>query len=401
MNTKECVAMILAGGRGERLETLTHYYSKPVIHFGGRNRIIDFTLNNCKISGIDTIGVLSQYFTADLNTYINTIYRDGMARSGIRVLSSKTDEGLYKGTADAVYKNLAFIEQFSPKYVLVLGSDHIYRMDYKEMITFHRENDADITIASTTVPSKEAPRFGILSIGEGGRVLGFEEKPRRPKSNLASMGIYIFKWNVLKKILLEDNRHTQSTHDFGKDILPGILPYCRFYTYQFNGYWRDVGTLDNLWEANMDMLDNPSILNQMDSEWDIYEHNANLLSDKALTKQSFLCGGCWIYGQVDHSVLGYAVTVSPGAEIINSVIMPNVYIGSNVKIRNAIVGTYAAILDDTVIGSDQGSDSFVDHQMCTSNVSFVAPWVHIPERMIFLKNSHITSKKLINYHPLA
>lgn len=400
MDKKECVAMILAGGRGERLGTLTQHYSKPAIHFGGKYRIIDFTLNNCRNSGIDTVGVLSQRFTSDLNLYVQEVYRNGMKRGGVHVLQSEGMEGLYKGTADAVYRNLAFIERFSPEYVLVLASDHVYRMDYRKMIAFHRESGADVTVASTAVLPEEAPRFGILNAGEDGRVLEFEEKPRRPKSNLASMGIYVFKWNVLKEYLLEDNKRAQSKHDFGKDILPEMLSRCRLYSYQFDGYWRDVGTVDKLWEANMDMLDNPSLLRQMESEWDIYEQNADFLSARALIEQSILCGGCSIYGRVKHSVLGNSVTVGQGAEVINSVIMPNAYIGDHVKIRNAIVGTYASISNDTVIGPEHGLDSFVDRQVCAGEVSLIAPWIHVPEGMILPKNSHVTEEKLSSCHPL-
>lgn len=402
MDTREYVAMILAGGRGERLGTLTHYYSKPAVYFGGKYRIIDFTINNCRNSGIDTVGILSQYFNVDLNEYVKKVYCNQAEHGGFHVLPSGF-ENLYKGTADSVYKNFAFIEQYSPEYVLVLASDHIYRMDYKKLIAFHQKKGADVTIASTAVPWAEASGLGIINAGAEGCVLGFEEKPLHPKSNLASMGIYVFNWSTLKKYLPEDSKCSYSKHDFGGDILPKmLLSGCRLYTYQFNDYWRDVGTVNKLWESNMEQLDNPALLHLMDSEWDICKpykkESSNYLSDKALVSQSILSGDCSISGCVKHSILSNSVTVGQGAEIINSVIMPNVYIGRNARVCNTIVGPHASVADETEIGADYGSDFFVDRQVCAGGVSLISPWAHVQEGMAFQKSSHISEEKLINYY---
>lgn len=397
MNTKKCIAMVLAGGRGMRLGALTHFYSKPAIYFGGNHRIIDYTLCNCHNAGIDTIGILSQYFTTDLQIYIDTV------QDSIQMLPSKNSQNPYMGTADAVYKNIAFLDKVNPANVLILSGDHIYKMDYREMLTFHEEMGADVTVASTTVPINEASQFGILNAEKNGHVSGFEEKPLKPKSDLASMGIYIFKWNILRKYLLADSKNRQSHHDFGKDIIPQMLFYGEsVYTYQFNGYWRDVGTLYSLWKANMDQITNPSTPLFPDTERDMAEsslqENPNMISSNAVVRQSIVSGGCSIFGKVEHSVLSHSVTIGHNTEIVNSVIMPNTYIGDNVKIHNAIVGTRAAIMGNTVIGAEHGVDYFVDRQMCSKDVSLVAPWLHITGDIQFQKNSHIYADRLEQYN---
>lgn len=399
MAVKECIAMILAGGRGERLGALTHYYSKPAVYFGGNNRIIDFTLRNCESSGIDTIGILSQCFRDDLYGHINSVYGDKPELKGVHVLPSSPDN-LYKGTADAIYKNLKFIDRFAPKYVMVLASDHIYKMDYTKLISFHKEKCAAVTVASTHVSMEEASKFGILSTRESGRVVGFEEKPRRPKGNLASMGIYVFNWSSLKKHLLRDSKRDESNHDFGKDILPGILCSSEsVYTYCFNSYWRDVGTVDSLWEANMDQITNPSYLELEENHWGSNAHRGdNIISSRAVVRQSIVSGYCSIFGKVEHSILSSSVTVGCGAEVVNSVVMPSAYIGNNVKIYNAVIGTRAIIMDNTVIGSDYGTDYFVDYKICARGISLVAPWLLVNENMVIRKNSQIYKDKMEKYN---
>jgi len=378
MYTKGCIAMILAGGHGKRLGSLTHYYSKPAIYFGGNNnRIIDFTLNNCSNSGIETIGVLSQLFSSDLNTYINNIYEWNPEANGVYTLTPASDKSPYSGTADAVYKNIEFVDRFNPDNVLILSGDHIYKMDYKKIINFHQKKGAALTVAATPVPKEEASRFGILNADDTSSVYGFEEKPFCPKSNLASMGIYVFKWSTLKKYLLIDSGDTKSRHDFGKNILPRMLYNCEsVYTYMFNQYWKDVGTVDSLWEANMDQI--------------VYR----TISDRNAAGQSIIADGCSIFGKVEHSVLGCSVTIGKGSEIVNSVIMPNVYIGSNVKIYNTIVGANAIIMDDTEIGTDKGTDFFIDRKICSNGISLVSPWLYIGEGIKFRGNSHIYKELL-------
>lgn len=404
METKKCIAMILAGGRGERLGALTHYYSKPAIYFGSKYRIIDFTLNNCKNSKIDTIGILSQYFTTDLNEYINSAYGGKPGSRGVHLLSSKNQNDAYKGTADAVYRNFAFIERHSPEYVLILASDHVYSMDYSKLIEFHEEKSADVTVASTPVPIEEASRFGIINANEDGYVLEFEEKPLRPKSSLASMGIYVFNWNTLKKYLCEDNMKEQSKHDFGKNILPEMLPCCRLYTYQFDGYWRDVGTVEKLWESNMDHISDSSLRfpgGEYDLSQTARQRTVSFFSDKASVIKSVLSGGCSIYGYIEHSVLSDSVTVGKGSEITNSIIMPNVYIGNNVKIHNSIIGNHAVIRNGAAIGKNHGTDFFVDRKVCAGNVSLVSPWVEINENTEIQKNSHVIKENLNDYYSSA
>lgn len=389
MNTKGCVAMILAGGKGTRLGSLTHCYSKPAVYFGGNQRIIDFTMNNCKRSGIKTIGILSQCSPTDLYDYISSSYNNKPQNGGVYMLPPKNNESSYNGTADAVYKNIDFIDRFKPEYVLILAGDHIYSMDYKKILAFHKKTDADVTVASTPVSIVEASRFGILSADENGRIYDFEEKPVNPKSNLASMGIYVFKWSVLKKYLLADNRSKYSLHDFGRNILPKMLYAGELmYTYKFDGYWRDVGTVESLWEANMDLLDNTNGF-QLPNE--ILEENIymNGILDETVINQSIIPHNCTILGEVEHSVLGASVTVGKDSEIIDSVIMPGVDIGDNVKIHNAVIGMGVKIMNNVAIGEDTGSDLFIDNRLCSEGISLIAPWIYISKGMRFQKNSHI------------
>lgn len=389
MSAKKCVAMVLAGGRGTRLGALTQFYSKPAIHFGGNHRIIDFTLNNCYRAGIDTIGVLSQYFTTDLHAYISDI-NNKPETCKVHMLPSENAENQYAGTADAVFKNVAFIERRAPDNVLILSGDHVYNMDYREMLAFHEASGADVTVASTHVPIAEASRFGIISSSENGRVSGFEEKPTRPKSSIASMGVYVFKWSALKRHLLI--RSNRDQNDFGKDIIPKMLSSGgQVYTYRFDGYWRDIGTVDALWQANMDMIDRTAL--RLTDECTANDNYSSFLKGADIS-QSVISENCTIAGKATHSVLSKSVIVEQGAEIVNSVIMPNVYIGKNVKISNAIIGTRAIIRDDVEIGSNNGLVFCIDHQVCSHGISLVAPWLQVAEGLKFRANSHIDKGRL-------
>lgn len=396
MNTNSCVAMILAGGRGERLGVLTRYDPKPTVHFGGNHRIIDFTLNNCKQSRINTVGILSQHLSSNLQDYIYGVYDSTPEHSDVYVLPPQDSRHPYKGTADAIYKNIAFIEQFGAESVLVLSGDHIYDMDYTEMMAIHRETGADVTVASTPVSMRDASRFGIISAGKDGRVYGFEEKPFRPKSRLASMGIYLFKWSTLKRYLMADSAAILTRHDFGRDILPKILSAGEsMYTYLFDGYWRDVGTVSSLWEANMDLVDDLSVCRLQDLS---YTSNIpNFISPRADVDKSIVSSGCSIFGRVQRSVLSDSVKVGKGAEIVNSVVMPGAYIGNHAKIHNAVIGSNAAIMDNAVIGTDRGTDFFIDQSVCSNGVSLVAPWLYIREEMNFKSGSHIYKEQILKY----
>jgi glucose-1-phosphate adenylyltransferase len=371
MNRKECVVMLLAGGEGRRLKSLTKKMAKPAVHFGGKYRIIDFPLSNCTNSGMETVGVLTQYEPLVLNNYIGSGSPWDLDRQngGVSVLppfSEQNGASWYLGTAHAIYMNFAFIEQYQPDHVLILSGDHIYKMDYSLMLQFHKEKDADVTIAAIEVPWKDASRFGIMETDAQHRILAFREKPAEPASNLASMGIYIFKWPMLKKYLTEDDRNPESTHDFGKDIIPLMLrENCRMFAYPFKGYWRDVGTVESLWEANMDLLSDHPELNLNDPSWRIYSRNpyqpAHYISPSAIVKSSIINEGCIVHGDVRRSVLFYDVQVGEGSVIRDSVIMPHVRIGRNVRITKAIIGEGAVIEDDVQIGTgEDGEITLID-----------------------------------------
>ncbi|CAG7648693.1 glucose-1-phosphate adenylyltransferase [Paenibacillus allorhizosphaerae] len=366
MRKKECVAMLLAGGEGRRLGLLTNKLAKPAVHFGGKYRIIDFTLSNCTNSGIDTVGVLTQYQPLVLNTYIGIGAPWDLDRKhgGVTVLPPFMEQSggdWYKGTANAIYRNISFIEQYDPEYVLIISGDHIYKMNYDLMLDFHKKKGADVTIAVIPVKWEEASRFGIMSVDEEERITEFEEKPKEPKSNLASMGIYIFDWKALKQCLIEDEANLESSKDFGKDLIPGMLRDQRnMYAYPFAGYWKDVGTIQSLWEANMDLLEEKPEFNLNDSEWRIYSVNpcqpGQYIASTAQIRRSLVNEGCCVFGEVDHSVLFYGVTVGEGSLIKDSVIMPNVTIGSNVIIHKAIIGEGTVVEDGSVIGDpDSGA----------------------------------------------
>lgn len=364
MTKKQCIAMLLAGGRGTRLKELTKYIAKPAVHFGGKYRIIDFTLSNCSNSGIDTVGVLTQYQPHTLQNYIGDGKHWDLNRKngGVTILppyQCESGERWYDGTAHAIYQNIRYIESYNPEYVLVISGDHIYKMDYSKMLEQHIETKADATISVINVPWNEANRFGIMNIDpETNEIMDFEEKPEQPKSNLASMGIYIFKWKLLKTYLENEEKNPLSSKDFGKDIIPAMLDdHCGVYAYQFQGYWKDVGTIQSLWEANMDLLSfksNPVLQNE---SWPIYTHETSqpplYLDGKASTRQSLIGEGCKVFGHVENSVLFYGVTVGKGAIIKDSVILPNTVIGENAIINRAIVGSETVIQANAIVGEDQ------------------------------------------------
>lgn len=369
MRKKECVAMLLAGGEGRRLGVLTSKLAKPAVHFGGKYRIIDFTLSNCTNSGIDTVGVLTQYQPLVLNTYIGigTPWDLDRKNGGVTVLPPYMEQkggDWYRGTANAIYRNISFVEQYDPEYVLVISGDHIYKMDYDLMLDFHKSKGADATIAVIEVKWEEASRFGIMSTDNEERITEFAEKPKEPKSNLASMGIYIFNWKVLKEYLTKDEENPDSSKDFGKDVIPLMLKdQLKMYAYPFQGYWKDVGTIESLWEANMDLLESKPEFNLNDREWRIYSVNpcqpGQYVAPSAQIRRSLVNEGCSVFGEVDHSVLFYGVHVGEGSYIKDSVIMPNVRIGNNVKIFKAIIGEGTVVEDGSIIGEPEGQQDIV------------------------------------------
>ncbi len=358
---KHCVAMLLAGGQGSRLMVLTENTAKPAVPFGGKYRIIDFPLSNCVNSGIDTVGILTQYQPLELNEYIGNgqPWRLNRSHGGAQVLPpyarSKKSEW-YKGTANAIYQNIPFIERYDPDNVLILSGDHIYKMDYAEMLRYHVSHDADCTIAVRTVPIEEAGRFGIMNTNPDGSIYEFEEKPKKPKSTNASMGIYIFKWNVLKQFLLMDEEDSNSDNDFGKNVIPAILKAGhRLFAYAFDGYWKDVGTIGSLWEANMDLLGkNPAFNLYDDMGKRIYARNyampSSFIAACSENVNCLIAEGCEIYGAVRHSVISTGCTVYEGALVEDSVVMPNVVIEAGAIIRHAIIGEDCRIRRGAVIG---------------------------------------------------
>lgn len=361
MKQNNMLAMILAGGRGSRLHELTKKVAKPAVSYGGKYRIIDFPLSNCANSGIDVVGVLTQYESILLNSYVAAGRRWGLDAkdSGVYVLppreTAESDLNVYRGTADAISQNIDFIDTFSPEYILILSGDHIYKMNYAKMLAAHKEHDADATIAVIEVPIKEASRFGIMNTDENGRITEFEEKPETPKSNLASMGIYIFNWKLLRKRLLTDMKDDTSNHDFGKDIIPQLLDDGKnLFAYKFQGYWKDVGTIDSLWEANMDLLDKNNALDLNDPSWKIYTEDVttppHYIGPNANIKRAFINQGCRISGEIKNSVLFTGVKVGEGAQIIDSVLMPGVTVEEGAIVQRALVADGITIGKNAVVG---------------------------------------------------
>lgn len=362
MKQNNMLAMILAGGRGSRLHDLTQKVAKPAVSYGGKYRIIDFPLSNCANSGIDVVGVLTQYESILLNSYVAAGRRWGLDAkdSGVYVLPprEKSDANLdvYRGTADAISQNIDFIDTYSPEYLLILSGDHIYKMNYARMLAFHKESKADATIAVIEVPMKEASRFGIMNTDETGRIVEFEEKPEHPKSNLASMGIYIFNWKLLRKTLLADMKNADSSHDFGKDIIPALLnDEKKLCAYKYKGYWKDVGTIDSLWEANMDLLDKNNALDLNDPAWKIYTEDVTALPQyigaDAVVDRDFITQGCVVNGKVKNSVLFTGAKVAEGAQVIDSVLMPGAEVAEGAVVTRTLVADGVKIGKNAVVGS--------------------------------------------------
>ena len=369
MSKKQCVAMLLAGGQGSRLGILTKKVAKPAVPFGGKYRIIDFPLSNCTNSGIDVVGVLTQYRPLELNAYIGSgsPWDLDLSNGGVYVLppyqTGKTGEW-YKGTANAIYQNIPFIEQWDPEYVLVLSGDHIYKMDYNAMLNAHIEKGADLTIAVREVPWEDASRFGLLNTDENNRITEFEEKPAHPKSNKASMGVYIFTWDKMRKYLELDEAKPDSQNDFGKNIIPEMLEAGEnLFTYTFDGYWKDVGTIESLWESNMDLLTLPMPIDLSDKRWRIFARNPGMpphyIADGAKVDGSLITEGCEVKGVVKHSVLFAGVTVETGAEVTDAVVMPGAVIERGAIVKRAIVAENAHIAAGAVVGEDTGNIAVV------------------------------------------
>ena len=362
MKQNNMLAMILAGGRGSRLHDLTNKVAKPAVSYGGKYRIIDFPLSNCANSGIDVVGVLTQYESILLNSYVAAERRWGLDAkdSGVYVLPPRekadVDLNVYRGTADAISQNIDFIDTYSPEYLLVLSGDHIYKMNYAKMLDYHKANNADATIAVIEVPMQEASRFGIMNTDETGQIVEFEEKPQQPKSNLASMGIYIFDWKILRKMLVADMKDPESSHDFGKDIIPSMLADNRkLCAYKFQGYWKDVGTIDSLWEANMDLLAKNNTLDLNDPSWKIYTEDTTELphyvGTNAEIKGAYITQGCHIEGEVRNSVLFTGAKVGPNAKVIDSVLMPGAIVEDGAVVTRALVADNIRIGANAVVGS--------------------------------------------------
>ena len=357
---QEVVAMLLAGGQGSRLGVLTRNLAKPAVPFGGKYRIIDFPLSNCVNSGIETVGVLTQYQPLELNDYIGNgqPWDLDSNTAGVHILppyQKKRGTDWYKGTANAIYQNIPFIERYNPDYVVVLSGDHIYKMDYSKMLAFHKEKDSACTIAVYEVPMAEASRFGILNTNEDGSIYEFDEKPKVPKSNKASMGIYVFTWEKLRKYLEEDEENPKSQNDFGKNVLPAMLNAGeKMFAYRFEGYWKDVGTIESLWESNMDLL-NPNVpLDLSDDQWRIYARNPvmppHYVAKDAHVQNSLVAEGCNVYGEIDFAVLFAGVYVAPGAVVKDSIVMPGARIEEGARVQYAIVAENSVVGAGAVVG---------------------------------------------------
>ncbi|MDO4866565.1 MAG: glucose-1-phosphate adenylyltransferase [Clostridia bacterium] len=369
MKKKKCIAMLLAGGQGSRLGLLTKVMAKPAVPFGGKYRIIDFPLSNCTNSNIDTVGVLTQYRPLELNSYIGSgqTWDLDLSYGGVYVLppyATADSSEWYKGTANAIFQNFGFIEQFDPEYVLVLSGDHIYKMDYNQMLQEHIDRKADVTIAVRPVPWEVAPSFGIMNVDAENNIVEFEEKPKQPKSNLASMGVYIFTWDIMKKYLTDDNADPNSKNDFGKNIIPNLLrDGKKLYAYAFTSYWKDVGTISSLWEANMDLLKDPPEFDLTDPRWKIYSRTPvmppHFIADDAVVQNSMVTEGCEIDGTVRDSVLFAGVTVEAGAIVEDSVIMPGTRIESGAVIRRSIISENCVIGKNCQVGEAEGDIALV------------------------------------------
>lgn len=364
MKGKKCIAMLLAGGQGSRLGLLTQSIAKPAVSFGGKYRIIDYGLSNCVNSGIDTVGILVQYKPLVLNRYVGTgaAWDMDVAEGGVYILppyANQTGGQWYMGTADAIYHNIEFMDMYNPENVLILSGDHIYKMDYNDMLTYHEDTNSDLTVSVLEVPWEEASRFGIMSTDENDRITKFSEKPAEPDSNLASMGIYIFSWPVLRKALIEDHDDPSSEHDFGKNIIPKLL--CEGKTlsaYRFEGYWKDVGTIASYYESQFDLIDDDVVTGTFSTSEKVYSNNNTyppmVVGPNGSTEKSLVCNGCQINGVVKNSILGSGVVVEEGTVIEDSIILPDSYIGAGSVITKAIINEGVTVANNSVIGSKDG-----------------------------------------------
>ena len=365
---KEIVAMLLAGGQGSRLYALTQNLAKPAVPFGGKYRIIDFPLSNCVNSGIDTVGILTQYQPVVLNEYIGNGQPWDLDRlyGGVHVLppyQKATGSDWFKGTANAIYQHISFIDRYDPEYVIILSGDQICKQDYREFLNFHKEKDADFSVAVMEVPWEEASRFGLMVTDENAQITEFQEKPKNPKSNLASMGNYIFKWSILRKYLIEDEQDPNSDNDFGKNIIPNLLKdCCKMFAHRFDGYWKDVGTIPSLWEANMEVLDpEHSGIDLFDANWKIYSRNSGMTAHKvsgaAVVENSMITDGCRVDGTVKHSILFAGVKVEAGAVVEDAVVMGNAVIKAGAQVKHCIVGENAVIGENAIVGAMPEGDA--------------------------------------------
>jgi len=369
MKPKECIAMLLAGGQGSRLYALTQNNAKPAVSFGGKYRIIDFSLSNCTNSGIDTVGVLTQYRPMILNAYIGTGEAWDLNNSdgGVHVLppyATQKGGAWYEGTADAIYRNIDFIDAHNPEYVLILSADHLYKMDYNKMLQFHKENNADLTVSVIEVPMEEASRFGIMSVDENMCITRFAEKPKNPESNLASMGIYIFTWSVLRDALLRDHTTPGSEHDFGGNIIPTMLAeQKRLFAYTFSGYWKDVGTIDSYYDSQFELLEEDPAFNIFEDDMRIYS-NSNMspphyVGPNARVDGSLICNGCTIYGRAIHSILASDVHISAGAEVRDCIILPGARIEAGARLVRTIVNEGVTVPENTIAGTVDGEITLI------------------------------------------
>ena len=401
MKQNNMLAMILAGGRGSRLHDLTKKVAKPAVSYGGKYRIIDFPLSNCANSGIDVVGVLTQYESVLLNSYAAAGRRWGLDTkdSGVYILPprEKADANLdvYRGTADAISQNIDFIDTYAPEYLLVLSGDHIYKMDYKIMLDYHKANNADITIAAMPVPIEEAKRFGIVVTDDDNRITEFEEKPENPKSNLASMGIYIFSWKVLKNALIA--LKDQNECDFGKHV----IPYCfennkRLFAYEYNGYWKDVGTLNSYWEANMELIDIIPVFNLYEEFWKIYTRTDAIppqyISSDAFIEKSIIGDGSEIYGKVYNSVIGSGVVIEEGAVVRDSIIMQDTVIGKNTSVEKAIIAEEVVIGDNVEIGVGEEAENVLKPKIYNSGLVTIGECTVIPDGVKIGKNTAVSGE---------
>ena len=398
MIKKEMIAMLLAGGQGSRLGVLTSKVAKPAVAFGGKYRIIDFPLSNCINSGIDTVGVLTQYQPLRLNSHIGIGIPWDLDRNvgGVTVLppyEKSTSSEWYTGTANAIYQNLEYMEQYNPEYVLILSGDHIYKMDYKIMLDYHKANNADITIAAMPVPIEEASRFGIVVTDSDNRITEFEEKPANPKSNLASMGIYIFSWKVLKDALIK--LKDQNGCDFGKHV----IPYCfennkRIFAYEYNGYWKDVGTLSSYWEANMELVDIIPVFNLYEEFWKIYTKTDAIppqyVSSDGFIEKSIIGDGAEIYGKIFNSVIGSGVVIEEGAEVRDSIIMQDTVIGKNSKVYKSIIAEEVTIGDNVELGIGDEAENVLNPKIYNSGLVTIGECSVIPDNVKIGKNTAIS-----------